>query len=362
MPLTVGVVCTALWPVCSLLLNWDEYRSPGTAVAILVMAVAAPLVLCRIGRHGIGPCTSLTAIAGSTTLSVLLGLQVEASDLGGAYWMNSWSVASAVILVFARPVEEPLLAALSALGANIAVSNLQPDDLQAWHVAPTTIGAPVPATVCAIALAQILRMNVRSSRRARAALQTAERQRAVAAAIHNQRRLRLALWTQTVAPLLDEVATGRRDPSDPLLGAECTRLARGLRAALRESRESPFLELLEREMAALHSRGGSLELHDLDVGDDLYEEDRVRLTEMVREVCKGDGVGFVTLTLTGVPGKDRAVVVIESDGLPVPQGTAWAAAEEAGTTTRETTTRWWLDLEVRRADRRRGIQDQSAAR
>ena len=340
-PLTVGVVALSMWPACSLVLNLSSYRSPPAAAAVLVVAVAIPLVLCRVARRGIGLFVSLATIAASTTLSVVLGLLIV-GDTDETHFMNSWSAAGVVVLVFARPVEEPLLGLVGALAANVAVTGLDPADLQAWHIAPTTIGAPVPMTVCAIALAGFLRSSVRTSRRMRAALELAEHQRALADAVQDGRDQRYARWDRTVTPLLDRIAAGLDDPEDPEVRAECARLASALRAQLAGGSPSPFSVLLEPERTALQARGGDLRVHDIGVGDALDEYDRVRLTEMVRELSTETGI--VSLSLVGTPDEDRALVVIGGDGVPAPLGGAWAT----GTTTQDSPTRWWWDAEVHR--------------
>lgn len=347
--LTAGIAFAGLWPVSALILQWSDYRSPWAATAMLVVALTVPLALCRLGPRGIGPGTSLLAGASSVLLTVLLGLQLHGTDSGGAHWMNSWGVAVAIVLAFARPVEEPLAMMTGVLIANVAVKPLVPGDVQALHIAPMTIGAAFPAAVCAIALAATMREGIRTARRIRASAEATEQRLAVADAVHQERLHRFAQWEAAVAPLLEDVATGRREPDDPGVGRQCAELSRRLRAELSAAPESLFEMLLGPEIAGLASRGGRVIVHDLDAGYRLCEDDRVLLVELVREVCATELPGTVQVTILDGASDRDALVILGVDGLPAPDGPAWAAAlrRDGATTTAESPTRWWWDAEMR---------------
>lgn len=347
--LTAAIVFAGLWPLSALILQWSDYRSPPAAAAMLVVALAVPLILCRLGPRGIGPGASSIAGVSSVLLTVLLGLQLDGTDSGGAHWMNSWGVAVAIVLAFARPVEEPLAVMTGVLIANVAVKPLAPGDVQALHIAPMTIGAAFPATVCAIALAATMREGIRTARRLRASAEETEQRLAVADAVYQERRQRFARWEAAVAPLLEDVAAGRREPDDPGVGRQCADLSRRLRAELSAAPESLFEVLLGPEMAGLASRGGRVLVHDLDVGYRLCEDDRVLLVELVREMCATELPGTVQITILEGASDRNALVILGVDGLPAPSGPAWAAAQrrEGATTTAESPTRWWWDAEMR---------------
>lgn len=348
-PLAAGIAFAAAWPVTAVVLQWSDYRDPVAAVAILVVAVAVPLALCQLGPQGIGPLASLLAGGSSVLLTVLLGLQLNVPDTGGQLWMNSWGVAAAIVLAFARPVEEPLAVMAGVLIASLAVLPIAPGDVQALHIAPMTIGAAFPATVCGVALAATMRAGVRAARRARAAAEMNEQRRAVEDAVHLERQHRFARWEAAVAPLLDDIASGRLRPDDPAVGEQCGRLSRRLRAELAAAPESLFEALLRPEIAELEARGGRLLIQDLDVGYRLREDDRVLLVELAREVCRTGPPGSVALTLLDDGSDLRARAILAVDGLPVPAGRAWVAAagRPGATMTMESATCWWWDAEVR---------------
>lgn len=343
-PLPVAIAVTAVWPVSGLVLNWSAYREPLVAAAVLVAAVALPLALCVRGPRGIGPVMSVLSCAAALALTGALGLQLDHPYPDGAFWMNSWGMAAAVVMAFARPAEEPLALAAGVLVVTAVVAPSPFTDPQVLHVAPMAIGAAVPATVCAVALATALRAGVRSARAVRAAAEAAEQRLAVADAVHLERGLRFVRWESAIVPLLDAVASGRRDPADPELARECAELARGLRAQLSAAPESLFEALLGPAGERLRGRGGELIVRDLDVGYRLREAGRVRLTERVEEVCETDGTGTVQLTLLAAESGERAAVIVCVEGLPVPSTPGWSA--HGGALTRDGPHRWWWDAEM----------------
>lgn len=338
-----GIAVTALWPVGTVAGRWADYRDPAVVTVLLVASVALPLVLCRASRRGIGPWMSLSSVVATVGLTLLVGLQVETPGMEPANWMNSWGVAAAIVLVFSRPVEEPLLAMAGVTAVNVAV--IPAGDPQAWQLAPMTVGAAVPATACAIGLASVLRTSVRDSRATRAAAEAAEQRRAAADAVHRERRRRAAEWDATAAPLLEDVAAGRRDPADPSVARTCADLAARLRARLDDRPESVFEIVLCGDVLRAQQRGGSLTVDDLGAGDRLDPRHRILVAALVREVCANRDACTVALTLLDTDG--GALVLLDVDGAPVPAGPAWTGAAGLGTTTAESPTRWWWDAELR---------------
>lgn len=343
-PLPVAIVVTAIWPISGMLLYWSVYRNPAVAAAVLIAAVALPLALCVRGPLGIGPVLSLLSCGAAVGLTWVLGLQLEDPFPSGALWMNSWGMAAAVVLAFARPAEEPLALAAGVLLVTALVAPSPFTDPQVLHVAPMAIGAAVPATVCAVALASALRAGVLSARAVRAAADAAEQQLAVAQAVHVERELRFARWEEAIVPLLEAVAAGRRDPADPDVARECAQLSRMLRAQLSTAAESLFEALLEQAGARLRCRGGDLVVRDLDVGYRLREVGRVLLTHRITEICDADGAGTVQLTLLAAESGEHATAIVSVEGLPVPATPGWSA--HGGALTVEHPLRWWWDAEL----------------
>lgn len=335
-------MCTALWPVGTLVARWSDYRDPVVATILLVASVALPLALCRLSRRGIGPWASGLSIVTSVGLTLFVGLQVDIAGREPASWMNSWGVAAAIVLVFSRPIEEPLLAMTGVTVVNVAVTPAW--DPQTLQLAPMTVGAAVPATFCAIGLVSVLRTSVRASRTARAEADAAEQRRAIADAVRSDRRRRFAEWDATAAPLLEDIAAGRRDPADPAVGAACARLAGRLRSQLDDRPESVFEALLRDDITRAQERGGTLTVDDLGAGDNLASSDRILVVDLIREACGDGGPCAVALTLLDSP--RGAVVLLAVDGSPVPTGPAWTRAATLGTRTSETVTRWWWDAEL----------------
>lgn len=349
-PLTAGIAFAALWPLTTLVVQWPDYRNPGVAAAILVVAVAVPLGLCRLGPRGIGPVVSLLAGTSSVLLTVLLGLQLEGPGSGAQHWMNSWGVAVALVLAFAPPAEEPIAVMAGVVVACYVDSPIAAGDIQALHIAPMSVGAAFAPTICAVALAATLRTGVRAARQTREGAERNEEHLAVGNAVHRERRRRFARWEAAVVPVLEAVADGRLEPDDPEVGARCGRLAERLRAELSATPESLFEALLDAEVAELESRGGRLTVQDLDIGYHLLEADRVLLVGLVREVCAHGLPGTVVLTLVDDGSDEIARAVLAVDGMPLPDGPQWPGA----TLTVESPTRWWWDANVRCPRQARG--------
>src|SRR4051812_1004511 len=177
----------ALWPLAGLILNWSTYRLPGLAAVVYVAAVALPMFLWWLGPRGIGPVVSLLTSSAAVGLTLLLGLDLGGPHPVAGYFMNSWGVATAFVLAFARPIEEPLASMVAVTIVNATVTPNPLHDPQALHEAPMEIGPAIPMAIFAVALVAALRTGARGVRRTRELAAAMEERRAVADAVHHER-------------------------------------------------------------------------------------------------------------------------------------------------------------------------------
>lgn len=343
-----GIPVMGLWPLAGLIGHWDLYARPWVAVAVYVGSLLLPMSVWRLGPRGIGLGASLLSILGALGLSVTLMSQIDYSvpaAVGVANWTNSWGSATFFVLVFARPLEE-VVAAFAALVWVCYLFDFPADaNLLVLHHAPTRIGAVLPAAVSLLALITALRVGVRSVARNRALAAEAEQRLAVGEAVSRERTERFVSWEADVAPLLEDLAEGRRDISDPAVIARCRGLAAQLRAQLSAAADSLLYVLLRDEVAALRARGGDLTIEEVDVGFRLPEADRVMLARLIADLCEGIDVPAVDLTLINNQGEDTAMVMLSVTGAEVPDTPAWAAARQlAGAMlSDDSPTRWFWD-------------------
>jgi hypothetical protein len=334
--LPAGIAITALWPLGGLLLYWPTYRDPWVVAGAWAASVALPLLLVARGPRGIGPAAAAAAAATTITLTAVVGLQLD--DARDGYFMNSWGVAAAVVLAFARPPEEPLAVGAGIFAVTALLNTPLTSDLQVRHIAPMAIGAALPATAWAVMVAVVLRATLGAARRLRVEAEAVEDRLATAEAVRRERRRRFARWESEIVPVLEAIAAGRRDPADAATVAECARTARLLRAELSASSESMFEALLAAQAERMRARGGELVIRDLDVGHLLQERDRIALTDRVSGLVD-DGAAAVELTVLSAGA--TAMVVLAATGVTPPDTRPWG-----GTLTVAGSRQWWWDGEL----------------
>ncbi|MGE3288179.1 MAG: hypothetical protein AB7J32_19055 [Pseudonocardia sp.] len=347
----VGIPLMALWPLAALVLSWNVYANPWAASAVYIASVALPLAMWRRGPGGITLAASLSSIAAALALAVLLAAQIDPGEVARSaltFWPNSWASATFFVLAFARPPEEPLLGFAGLTAINYAVYLPPGADLFIRQNAPGRVGAVVPAAVAILAMIGALRIGVRNVARNRALAVAAEQQLAMADAVTRERAERFESWESSVAPLLEDLASGRRDVTDPELCSRCRQLEAQLRDQLSAVADSLFAVLLRSAADELRTRGGKLVISDVDVGFQLRELDRLMLVDLVAAVVAQPGTATVGLTLLGEPDSASALVMVAVTGVPVPDGPAWTAAAQRrdATLSLDDSRRWFWDVQL----------------
>jgi membrane protein implicated in regulation of membrane protease activity len=157
---------------------------------------------------------------------------------GQTYWINYWIVAVPGILGFARPPEEPISLGLAITLADVVLIARGNFDLAALHIAPLIASSPLVLTAGCVAVVVALRSSVVRARLIREETRRLEYQTQLAAAARQERQARLNQLDRRTAPLLEDIAEGRRLVSDPRLAIECQQLAYHLRAQQSPSERS----------------------------------------------------------------------------------------------------------------------------
>lgn len=337
-PLVIGLLGVGLWPAVALVASWSRYENPFVAVGIYLVSLLIVGALCLLGPRGIGLSASAGAGLAVAGLNVLLAAQVAAGEpYGLALWLNTWGVAVPLVLALCRPVEEPtaILGLLTATNfAAVHRAGLGSVAL-VEEIVHMTVSLPIAAA--GIVLAGALRTSVGNTRRARERAAELSRREQVRRGVEAERRAWIADWETRIAPVLEDVATGRRCARDPALGLRCRALSDALRVALGSRGESVLEALLPR------SPDVELTIRDLDVGHRLVAADRVALTDLVGRICASEASGTLQLTLLADVDepRTRAVAILAGAGLPAPSGRL------PGTVVTEGPDRWWYDVVLR---------------
>lgn len=336
-PLATGLAVVGLWPPIALAADWSRYERPLVASAVYIASVAIVAVLWWSGRRGIGLGTSVAAGLAIGALNVALTLQVPAGEFFGvALWLHSWGAAVPMLLAFARPVEEPIAILGLLTVTNIVAVARADQDIEALHNAPLHVGLALSVAASGLVLVVALRSSVATARRSRQQTDALVQRERVAATVEREQTVRFAHWEEQIAPLLEDLAGGRRSVDDPSVGARCRALAGAVRAELNAERESMLVSLVT------VPTGVDLVIRDLDVGHRLLEADRIALVRLMQRTCGTADTGSVQLTLLP-DGEDlaRAIAVLAGDGVPQPD------VDGGGTLVVESPLRWWYDMSLR---------------
>ncbi|WP_300012426.1 hypothetical protein [Pseudonocardia sp.] len=339
-PLAAGLTVVSIWPLIALAQQWSEYQRPAVAAGVYVASLALIAGLWRRGRSGISPTVALLAGVAVVVLNLTLIAEVAStSPFGEAAWMCGWGAAVPMLLAFARPVEEAvtILAALTVSSA-IGLSRSGPSTLT-LHATALDIALPVAAATSGLALVVALRHSAANARESRSRAEAIAERHRVLDAVEGERTVRSRDWVATIAPVLEDLAHGRRSPHDPELADTCRRLAAALRANLDDSAESILTGLLPTGSPV------RITVRDQDVGHRLLETERIALVGTIRRLCEGAAGGSLQVTLLAdradAAGPQALVVLAGADIAP-PCG-----ERESGSFQTGPDGQWWYDFRLR---------------
>jgi signal transduction histidine kinase len=287
-----------------LIARLDHYRAPvvvlGAAAAQLALLAGCVAAAWR-DRARVRTRAVVTLAVAVAATQVTAVLSARHGDLAPLNWAAGAGGGTAAFLVVSRPAREWAWMALGALGATAAAVS--------WRfgagVAVVSRAGALLYTQAALLIALSMFWRARSAtvevalRAARAETDLAAA-RAVAAAVHRDRRARLRHLTHGTFPLLADIGAGRVDPFDPAVQRRSASLAGALRRTLTRPPGPPTLiTTFEPTLLAAEDRGVGVEVQVTGDVPDLPQVVADDVRQAVATALDAVGDGRVLLTLTG---------------------------------------------------------------
>ena len=327
------------------LVNHAEYRQPLVPVVVwLGMLAAAVWLVPRAYAHRLSTADAVAAIAIAVVVVTAIGLDRTPHVTAGTV---DWTILGVMWLLAILALSSPARVWVPGSAVVLAVHTvfvLRLLGVNPLGLAQVAGSAYVMAVILAVfaALRPTLRTHAKMATRRAELGSLSAAERAAGAAIHEDRRARLALLELEALPLLRGIAEGTLDPADPAVRRRCDQHAETLRRALadRSQQAGGLLARLEPALSAARARDVQVEVQV--IGDPgRPNEDVAQAT-----VATVDGV-LRTLppqpvTLTILRAGDEVELYLIFERAPrgsydvtgpadtVPAAAAWRAAVEAG--------------------------------
>ena len=253
----------AIWQFAILILvlaDLHDYRNPAVpAVVWLGMLAAAIWLVPRARADGLTGADAAVAIAVAVAAVALVGWDRRAN--GGTGTVD-WSVLGTgwllALVALSRPAWVWVSGALLIFTAH-AVFTIRLLGVTSLGLARLALAAYLLVGILVIfaALRPTLRAHAGMAARHAALASRAAAERAAAAAVHEDRRARLAVLEVDVLPVLRGIADGTLDPADGEVKQRCAQYAAALRRALvdRVQNADWLLAELEPALRAARARG-----------------------------------------------------------------------------------------------------------
>jgi len=246
------------------LIDLHAYRQPALPVAVwLGMLAAAAWLVPRARAGGLTGMQAAVAIAVAVAAVALIGWDRSNSATGTVDWSvfgTGWLLA---LVAASRPAREWISGALLIFAVHV------PFSLRVLGVTPlglARLAVTAYTLVAILAVFAALRRTVHAqavvAARGAALTSQSEAEREAAAAVHDDRRRRLALLEDEALPLLRGIADGSLDAGDREVRERCARHAATLRRALadRPRKAGEVLAELEPALTAARARGLPVEV------------------------------------------------------------------------------------------------------
>ncbi len=264
LPRMVGLV-VAVWQLTLLVLvlaYLHDYRQPAVPVAVwLGLLAAAAWLVPRARAGGFTGADAAAAVAIAVAAVAVVGW--ERSGHGSVDWSvvgSGWLLA---LVALSRRAWEWVAGALLVFAAHtvMAVHLLGVTSVSLARLAATAYTLVVIMVIFA-ALQPTWRASAGLAGRQAALASRLAAERAAAAAVHEDRRERLALLEVEALPLLRGIADGKLDPADAEVRERCARHAATLRRALTDRPQDPggLLAELGPALRAARARGMPAEI------------------------------------------------------------------------------------------------------
>jgi hypothetical protein len=304
-------------------LGWPGYRHPWIAVALLLWLAATFLLVWYRSPTGVGPVLSAIALLTGPAACLIMGTQLsEAAVAGPANWVAGFCVVPIAALPLSRPAEEMLLGVAGLAAAQAYVMADAGRTLRDLFAIVMSGGAgPIIGVAILLYVAVVRQMDTIHREQARRALQ------AVWSRIYFQDAVvslqdKVTETQATAARVLDAVADGTADLSDPGLQRTCAALTADLRRELRNLGQ-PSLLLTE-----IMPHDGGLRWNVTDeynASQHFAYQDRLALVKALRSVLPLAPEG-VSVSVLPLPENALAKVVVVSGPDAIPPTAQWQDA------------------------------------
>jgi hypothetical protein len=263
----------AIWQFAILILvlaDLHDYRQPAVPAAVwLGMLAAAAWLVPRARAGGLSGADATVAVAVAVAAVAVVGWDRRAS--GGTGTVD-WSVLGTgwllALVALSRPAWMWVSGAL-LIFATHAVFTIRLLGMASLGLARLAVTAYTLVVILVIfaALRPTLRTHAALTARRAALASRSAAERAAMAAVHEDRRERLALLEANALPLLRGIADGTLDPADSEVRERCARHAATLRRALVDRVQNAGWLLAELEPALRSARARGLPVDVQVVGD-----------------------------------------------------------------------------------------------
>jgi hypothetical protein len=304
-------------------LGWPGYRDPWVAVALLCWLAATFLLVWYRSPSGVGPVLSGVALLTGPAACLIMGSQLSGAAVAGpANWVAGFCVVPIAALPFSRPAEEMMLGVAGLAAAQAHVMADAGRTLRDLFAIVMSGGAgPIIGVAIMAFVAVIRQLDAIHREQAQRALQ------AVWSRIYFQDTVvslqdKVTATQATAAGILDAVADGTADVSDPGVQRTCATLTADLRRELRNLGQ-PSLLLTE---IMSHDAGLRWNVTDeYNVSQHFAYADRLLLVRALRSVLPLAAEG-VSVSVLPLPENALAKVVVVSGPDGLPQTAQWQAA------------------------------------
>ena len=319
----LGLAVFAVVNAVQLGLGWPDYRHPWIAVALLLWLIATFMVVWYRSPAGLGPVLSGVALLTGPAACLVMGTQLSQAALTGpANWVSGFSVAPIIVLPFSRPVEEMLLGVAGLAAAQAYVMADAGRTLRDLHTIVMSGGAAAVIGVGIMVVVAVIRqMDAIRREQAQRALQAVWSRIYYADTVVSLQD-KVTETQAAAARVLDAVAAGTADVTDPALQRACATLTADLRRELRDLGQPSLL------LAEVMPHDGALRwdiTDEYNVSQHFAYADRVLLVRGLRSILPlvPDGLSVSVLPL---PENRLAKVVVVSSPGPLPPTPQWQLA------------------------------------
>jgi len=319
-----GLAVFAVFNAVQLAVGWPAYRHGWVPVVLLVVLVSVFMLIWQRSPGGVGPLLSALALVTGPLACLAIATQLSETALTGpANWVSGFCVVPLCLLPFSRPAEEMLLgvAALAAIQAFVMADAGR--TLRDLHTIVMSGGAGAAIGIGVFFLVAVIRrmdtVNQDLKRQGLSVIQSRILQEGSRASL----QVKLNNTETAAAAMLDGLANGTADVTDPGVQRRCAELADDLRRELRSLDEPSLL------LAELLPGSGDLRWvidDELNLSQRFGFQDRILLVRALRSVLElvPEGVAVRVLPLTG----EVARVTVTSEFAELPATPEWRVVRQ----------------------------------